>query len=353
MRLKWRVFVASFAVVVVIGWQAVFAQVVFRPAPRCQATTTDMTPGTPEETFEVDFQGIISIVKQWPDSNYRKAIVITSGLTLHDFMRSWRTRGMNHEPLLVVRSTVDRNSLAAATGRKVTCTGNRCTVPLRGLAFRISGYKNGVFGCPRDIGSKFDEALDSLPRLSRLKELNLVPKSTIFDDAVNSPERAIFVLEGGNGISAEPFLNQAGVFFKSDGQTKLSYYDETGTPSTKCRSFANVVAWKGRTDGPAVLEVNRSGRIDNDKWVTVSFYPTHELLWVGVENLSSPRVPSPKHFDLFGRLMTSSEFPIICPCDAAGNPICPKSGQHVMMLFGGVQAVPENAVPGCSDTGWP
>jgi hypothetical protein len=329
------------------------------PPPRCGAVVADPRRSSPhaENLFEVDFQGIIAFVKPRPDSNYRQALVVDSSFSIAHVGKSTRSFGMTHKPLLFVRDTVDLSSLATAARAEVTCFNGRCSIPINGQAFRIRAVaSNGDVQCAYNEGANFKEDLESLPHLSRLKGISVMPDSPAFDDTVNSMEAGVFELEGGYGIAAEPFPHQTGLFVASDGVTRIPYIEDDGTESVRCRKFANVTSWSGRADGRAVLEINSSGHMaDPSAWKRVRFN-VPEKLWVGVQNLSEVPTPDPTHFRLFSRLMVHNNLPQVCPCDANGDPVC-EANQAQMKhmnrtLLLGV-AAPLNYVVGCSDTGWP
>jgi hypothetical protein len=311
------------------------------------AAQTPLPPGaTPavgtEHDFEVVTQGIVAFVRPKPNEDIWEAVAVSSRFSLRCPMKSWRTRGMSHEALLIVDERAGP-SLHAATKRPIKCASGRCAVSANGLRLRIRDDRHFP---PTDSATVDTSDLVSQRHLNSIEGVMVTPEDRIFDHVVNSPEMAVFEIDHGDSLSAEPFTAQTGVFFTADRTRLLAYYDEANVPHKTCLEFANITSWKGHTAGRARLEVSASGGASDD-WQPVEG-PQGEPLWVGLQNLSTKSEVSSAHFALFGKLMKSGSLPIVCKCEN-GTPTC-----HPMAhTIGNGVAVPLDTVVGCGSSGWP
>jgi len=351
MRFKKWVSVFVTASGVLLGSAGIVRAGLTRP-PRCQDNITNDNPA-PDEQFEVVFEGINAIVHppDYKDANYLKAIIVRSSFSAAHPIKSRRGAGMPHKAFLYLQEEgLDVGILQKITGVKPKCARGRCAVRIRGLAFRIRGdLVNANATCPVDAMGGFTTTFD-VPRLGRFKGVKVEPDAGAFDDTVNYPEQGVFVIEGGDSLVAEPFPTRKAAFFTADGKTQIEYAPDGMNYTKDCQKFAKDIVWSGRTMGRAVLEINTSGDISNEKkWQRV-VYTNDAPLWVGIQNLADDKHPSSQHFALVGRIVTDDNLPIVCPCDDQGKPVC---GKTMTVMSAGHRAAPLGAVPGCSDSGWP
>ena len=284
--------------------------------------TAEGQPNPSAADFHVDFDGIIMhFFHDYPLFTNARAIIIEgNAMTLR------------HNPTLITPVAIDVAALRDATGQPVFCDKEHCRVKIYGYDIRIGTEDREPAPSSLMPDSSF---VDWVPNMQRVTKGQIIGAAT--DDLPSGPIAGYFELLGVR-LSATKFVIKASLYPDTDNEGERYFADRVTLVGTVAAGSAACIQIRSAKTWPL--------------WQVIK-HTSAEPLNVAVLNhgtrLQSNGEPihSNRHFVLNKKLiMTTAEFPHVCPSDGNGDDdACPGGAAKRLVKL--------EAMAGCANSQWP